>query len=449
MRRAPSGAAIHAQSSPHDRRMSRLNGLLSGKFQQDVVWNFASLAVLGVSGILLTMLIGRYYGETVLGVFNSTLAAWFLFSQLAVVGIDRSALRAVAEHVSDRNAVTSITVAALVATAGLAALVTLAYVASFGWLERWYNGNPDLASALAVSVPGLFFFAINKVLLAVVNGLQRMRAFAVYQALRYLLILLGLLGFFVFDSRREQGPRLFAVFSIGECTLFVVLAIEVSRRIDLLRARAWRPWVARHLHFGVRSFGSGVLLELNAYVDVFLIGHFLTEKDVGVYTPASQLAQGINQIFFVLQNVYNPILASGIARKRFDELETTIRRSRVWTYAGMAAVGAIAVLVYPHALLLLTDQPGFLASWAPFNYLVLGLVLSAGYLPFAQTLLMSGHPGWHTLYMAATVLINVVANVLLIPVLGIAGSAISTASSMVVSVFILKWVVRRRVGLRL
>jgi len=220
--------------------MARLKELLSGKFQQDVIWNFASLAVLGASGILLNVLIGRCYDEAALGIFNQTLAAWFLFSQLAVIGIDRSTLRAVAEHVDDRGKVTSITVAALLATAALAALVTALYCASFGWLERWYRGSPNVGLGLTVSAPGLFFFAINKVLLAVVNGVQRMRAFAIYQSLRYLLLLVGLAGFFVFDTERKYGPRLFAVFSIGELTLFFVLAIDVSRQIDLRLVRDCR-----------------------------------------------------------------------------------------------------------------------------------------------------------------------------------------------------------------
>ena len=36
------------------------------------------------------------------------------------------------------------------------------------------------------AAPGLFCFAINKVLFGVVNGLRRMRAFAIYTSLRYI-----------------------------------------------------------------------------------------------------------------------------------------------------------------------------------------------------------------------------------------------------------------------
>jgi O-antigen/teichoic acid export membrane protein len=437
--------------------MTRWKELLAGKFRQDVVWNLASLGVLSVCGTLLLILIGRTYDEATLGVFQQTATAYFIFSQLAVAGIDRSTLRAVAAHADDRVLRRSIIGGALVSTIVLAGLVTAFYWASIPWLATWFHDSPRVPIGLAASAPGLFFFALNKVLLAVVNGVQRMRAFAVYQALRYLLLLLGLVGFLVFDVERQYGDRLAAVFSIEEIVLSLVLGIEVWRQMSAPargeerteRRGTWRTWSGEHLRYGVKSVASGVLLEINTYVDTAMIGHFMTDTAVGVYAVASQIAQGLFQILWVLQNVYNPILAREIAGRRFDELMITVRRGRRWTYAGMAIVGLAAVYLYPFVVDLMFAKPGFLASWGPFNYLMIGTVLAAGYIPFAQTLLMSGHPGWHTLYMVATVICNVIGNWILIPILGIEGAAISTGGALFLSVFILKATVRWRVGLRI
>jgi len=51
--------------------------------------------------------------------------------------------------------------------------------------------------------------------------------------------------------------------------------------------------------------------------------------------------------------------------------------------------------------------------------------------------------------MLACVVLNVAGNAMLIPVLGISGSAIATGGAMVISVALLKAMVRRNVGLRL
>jgi O-antigen/teichoic acid export membrane protein len=60
---------------------------------------------------------------------------------------------------------------------------------------------------------------------------------------------------------------------------------------------------------------------------------------------------------------------------------------------------------------------------------------------------MAGFPGWHSFFMVATVAVNVAGNVLLVPRFGISGAAAATAISMLASVFLLKALVRSRVGI--
>jgi O-antigen/teichoic acid export membrane protein len=420
----------------------------AGRFQAALAWNFASLAVLGVAGIALNALIGVLYDESALGIFNQALAAYIFFSQVAVGGLDRSLLKEVAACAHERARVAGTLAAALVPGVLLALAVTLAFWLARGALGRWLD-SPGTAEAIGWATPGLFFFALNKLLLATVNGLQRMRAFAVYQALRYVLILAALAGFALLDRERTHAAHLAGVFSFAEALLFLVLVPEVWLQVRGGLERGWTALVRPHLSFGLRSIGSGVLLELNARVDVLMIGWFLSDRDVGIYTFAAMLAEGLYQLLVVLQNLYNPILARGLAARALDELHATIRRGKLRTYLGMLAVAALAVLLYPLALELLPGKPGFAGSVVPFRWLMLGILLCAGYVPFAQTLLMAGFPGTHTLYMLSSVGLNVIGNALLIPSLGLAGAAIATAASMFLSVFVLTACVRARTGLRL
>jgi len=62
---------------------------------------------------------------------------------------------------------------------------------------------------------------------------------------------------------------------------------------------------------------------------------------------------------------------------------------------------------------------------------------------------MGRRPGWHTLLMGLTVLVNVIGNAILIPRLQIEGSAIATAVSMASSVVFLKWLARAQLGVRI
>jgi O-antigen/teichoic acid export membrane protein len=303
--------------------------------------------------------------------------------------------------------------------------------------------SPPVAEAIAWSAPGLFFFALNKVLMSIVNGAGRMRAFAIFTSIRYLGILVALLAAMHFEL---PGARLAYVFSAAEAFLFVVLAIEVGRLVDWRIAAGFGAWVKTHVVYGAKSVLSGVMLELNAKVDIWMIGMFMYDQHVGIYTFAAMIAEGVYQLLVVLQNNYNPILARLLAERDFTTLRATVRKGRNLTYAGMTAVAIVAVLLFPLAVAILTDKPDFALSREPFTWLMVGIVAASGYIPFGQTLLMANRPAWHTLLMVLTVLVNVAGNWILIPWIGLSGAAIATAISMASSVLFLKWLVRQKVG---
>ena len=64
-------------------------------------------------------------------------------------------------------------------------------------------------------------------------------------------------------------------------------------------------------------------------------------------------------------------------------------------------------------------------------------------------LLMGSRPGWHTGYLLAVVAVNLIANLVLIPIFGLPGAAMSTATSMIASALLLRGLVRWTLQLRI
>ena len=414
------------------------------KFRTDVLWNFASLAFLGISGIGLNVLISDVYDAAALGVFNQVWTAYIFFSQVAVGGIDLSVLKGVSENRDTRERVFEIALGALAPTLLLAGAATLAFVLSRGALAGLLE-SPGVATGMAMAAPGLFFFALNKVLFGILNGLQRMRAFAILQSCRFVGLLVG---FFVAQAMGLAADEIAFVLTFSEGVTFLGLAVEVGRHLAWRRGAAWMAWSRRHLGYGIRSFLSGALLELNSRVDVLMLGIYHNDTIVGVYSFAAMLAEGVFQVLVKLQNNYNPILAQHIATRRLEELRPILRRGKRVAWILMLGVSVVAILAYPLFLLIL-DDPEFAAGRLSFAILLAGIVLAAGYMPFQQTLLMAGHPALHTLLMALAVGTNVVGNALLIPSHAGPGAATATAIAFVASCFYLHWMVGSRVGLRL
>ena len=62
---------------------------------------------------------------------------------------------------------------------------------------------------------------------------------------------------------------------------------------------------------------------------------------------------------------------------------------------------------------------------------------------------MASRPGWHTIFVLIVVGLNFCGNVLLIPVMGMAGAATATAVTLVLSMGLLVRMARTRAGVRL
>jgi O-antigen/teichoic acid export membrane protein len=179
-----------------------------------------------------------------------------------------------------------------------------------------------------------------------------------------------------------------------------------------------------------------------------MLGVFLADGPVGVYSFAALVAEGVFQLLVVLQNNYNPLLAQHLAAGRIAELEQLIAKGKRITYLLMFGVGAATVAVFPVFLWVL-DRAEFAAGWLPLALLVGGIVAIAGYMPFLQVLLMANKPAWHTRLMFSVVLLNAYFNALLIPCFGLSGAAAATAIAMLGSVLMLRVLARREVGLKL
>src|SRR5262249_5395815 len=118
---------------------------------------------------------------------------------------------------------------ALAVAAGAATIVVLLTLVIFLSVGRWVYSEAVAASVMFM-LPGLWCFAVNKVLLNAFNGLQHNRLFAGFTALRYILMSAGVIAAAAAGLRDYQ---LTAILSISESILMVGL---IAAAVHLLAA---------------------------------------------------------------------------------------------------------------------------------------------------------------------------------------------------------------------
>jgi len=411
----------------------------------DLLVNLASLACLAVAGIALNVMIGRTYGPEALGLFNIVFAMFIFGSQFGSAGLQYSTLRHVSLSRSGRDTRLIFTSALQIVL--VTSTVTIAVAVACTPLLAVIFEIPGLSRAWLLAIPGLWCFSINKVLLAFLNGLGAMRAFALYQSCRYLLMLAAMALLVAVDV---EAADITLLLTLSEATLLFLLGGHLYVLVGKLPTAppGTAGWRKEHLRFGGLAMPSGVIAELNTRVDVLLLGAILGSFQTGIYSVAILLAEGFGQVVFVVRNVVNPLLGPIVERRDQEALSRLVRNIGGATLALMMMGGAALVAAFPlFDRYLLLGRFGD-AFW-PLLFLVVGLTLAGPLLVFSMILSQGGRPGVYSALMTSILVSNIVFNLVGVYALGIVGAAIGTAISYLVGVATLVVICRRVFGLRL
>lgn len=226
--------------------------------------------------------------------------------------------------------------------------------------------------------------------------------------------------------------------------IFLIGQFQINRATrDVARMPASSCSVRAALPFML----MGVLFLVNNRADIIFLGSMRGPHDAGIYAIAARAGAFMTFIAGAVNMVIAPRVAALYRSGANEKLQRLLT----------ASARRVAILTLPLALLFLVAADPLLdllygsdyhSAAGPLRILTLGflgVVLSGSTGLIAN---MTGHEKI-TLYTAGLgVVLNVVLNLVLIPVLGMDGAAVATSSSLLV-VNLLQWYwVRKRLGLR-
>lgn len=388
-----------------------------------LIWNYISLFVLSVSGFIFNIIILAFYDATALGIFNQAFAWYVVFSQIAVFGIQISMTYYAAEYRKNRKELLLSFGNAVMEVALISVLVSVGLQLA---LSQIVGQREELLYSVKIIVWALPFFSINKVILGYLNGLSEMKAYGIFQAMRYILIAITLsaMAFYRVDRMKLSG-----CFIIAEAILVFLLMIYIKKK-ELLQIEFSKTWLKKHLIYGIKIIPSNFVLELNMRVDVICLS-FILQDDylIGVYSFAILFADGFYQFYVVLRRIINPKLTEkyyeGILEQYWGDVKKKMKR--VFPIA--------SVLIY---ILLLTVYVGlclFLGKTEYLNgifiFVIVGfsIVLNAKFIVLGNLFSQVGNPLRESWINVISVMSNVILNCILIWEFGLIGAAVATGIS--------------------
>jgi O-antigen/teichoic acid export membrane protein len=427
-----------------DKLVTKKKELLHTKFASDVMWTFAGRLSVALFGVILNVLIGNHYNAEGLGVFNQALALYLIFSLFSVFGVNNSVLKHIAEFKDDQDKLREVLNSSLLIVLGTASLLTLALVTVFTVAPGLVN-KPLLVKAMRIILLSLPFFSLNRIFGAFLNGLRRMKLYSFIFPLRW-----GLITLFMTISIIAGKDMYFGIYSFLFSEFFILVYLVLLHRKYLGNSPGCiKKWWRVHFLFGSKTFFVNAINIVNQRLDILMVGYFITNEAAGLYSFAATAARGFFLIGAAIQRNFSPIVSNLWAKQEIKKIKEYFEEVKKNLFYLVSPLLILAGLAYPVMVDLLMNNPAYAGTWYIFLILLIGAGLvvilnwSGGMLTMANFLDES-------LAVSVSAVVTIIAgNVVLIPLIGIEGAAMSSTLSYIVRLLVTRHYVKQKMGIRL
>jgi O-antigen/teichoic acid export membrane protein len=186
-------------------------------------------------------------------------------------------------------------------------------------------------------------------------------------------------------------------------------------------------------------------LQLITSADVIMVSFFQDPDKVGVYFAASKTLALVHFVYFAVRAASAHRFSSFTHNQDQKGLASYVRQATHWTFWPSLAAGAVLLLIAP--LLLRLFGNGFESGYELIALLMIGVLARASVGPADALLTMTGHQKTCAGIYGATFVLNVLLNLILIPLLGLAGAAIATSCAILFEATALALAAKRKLNI--
>jgi len=220
------------------------------------------------------------------------------------------------------------------------------------------------------------------------------------------------------------------------------------RFLDLRLVRFGRKHLKSLFSFSFWIFLSSAGAMVFAYTDTILIGYFMGNTEIGIYRIAFQFTAAATFTTVALHTVLYPKISNWHAKNEIKQIETSL--SRAFTYSLLLAVPVcVGGWILGDRMLYYFYGASFVKGATVLAILLLVQVVNV--FMYLQTMSLNAidRPKDSFRVTAIASVINIILNLLLIPVIGITGAAVATLITMTVNAALAHRALSRIIDVRL
>ncbi len=385
------------------------------------LYSLGSSLVRAGSRFVLILLASHYLPTASFGIFNIFIAIYFFTRIVSDGSLQMPYVKLAAEEGTDRALINShIALFKMLYIAVLSAIL----FAGAGSITEFTGLSEE---RLLYLLPGLLLsFGFYSFFCQHLNAALRMADLFVLECVQCL-VMLGVIAFYYFSGRLDQVESYIMIFIVTFCLSGVAAMILYGKGLNFTFVYN-RELAGRILYYSRYSMilAMGAMLFLRS--DVIMLGHFLDPAQVAVYGIALIVGEVINVILDAIQKVCLPTASLMNSQGGDNRIMALFKSSLRNAYFMSVPIVCGIVVVSPFFLEYFYKGQYDGAFWVIVLLAVSALIKPAGYIGGA-ILLGAGYVKVDNFNCWLTAIMNIVLNLVFIPLWGVIGAAVTTILS--------------------
>ena len=412
------------------------------KFSFDVGWVLVNSMVVLLLHFLQKPIVARYLGPDGLGLYSMVTMIAGIIVLIAGMGIDSAVVKYVAEYKDDKNRLHALFSSAFITVAifGVTASIVL-FVLSDKFASIF---DMSSLSPLLKIYAFVFPFSLTYgIILGVLNGLREMKYYSFIKTLYSILMFLFILTF-LFLGFGVKGAVIGDMLALIVATLIVGIIIKKFVHFAI---SDYRKNTKMLTSFGSRLVGAGMIGQIYHYIDILMIGYFLTSTEVGHYAVAMSLSRFFWLVPRAMATVAYPTISECWAKNDIQAINKLVDKSTKYCACILVFAG-MSVIFFAKDIIIFLFTPEFLPAVLPLTILIIGTVTSGILRPITVIFASTGKVNLVLIISAIGAVGDILLNIALIPTYGIIGAATATTTSYVIGVGILIYLLRKMFAIK-
>lgn len=405
------------------------------KVTKNLFYNFTGNIGSKIVSFLVVAIITRMFGSAIFGDFNVATAEYSYFYLFSVMGMNGYGLFLFAKETEFQRRQEIFEEITTVKT--LFGLLFAAILLAYAFL---LPGSHRFVAPFAL----LLTFQATDVSWAL-QALQDMKLTA-YGSFITIGVNLAMLAICYFLGIGSVYALIFASV-LSTLALQIIFVVHLKKKHGFTLAIRRTPcfrYVKRALPYMV----SGLFAGVNTNIDMVIMGYMLSSQEVGYYSAGYKLISEFVVLCAMAFTPLFPVFIEKIAAGDKDYMNRATGFLRTVLMSLIVPCTLVGV-VYGRELLSLLFGQEYAAGHLAFGILMVFVALLYYREIYGYTLTAAGKQAIYLRVVAVSACFNVIANLIFIPIYGIAAAAATTLASEIINLIGMRYYVRKLVGVRL